>query len=109
MLEQGGHRRGRRKVIDTDAGRHVVVMAVDAVGQVQHRQNLVAHMPGLHACADRVRAQADQQQVSDLVATRVVDGLEVVQINEQHRTAQAAALRGDEGLSQPPLQRAIAR
>ena len=61
---------------------HGELVAAQARGGVRPAQALV-----------EARGGQAQQLVADLVAERVVDGLEVVEVDEQHRDALAAAAR----------------
>ena len=117
LLEQFQHAGLRpQEGHDADAGRAAVVVACQGVGLAELGQDLLAHATGLHHQRLRVRAQAFehdhelvaaqarhgihaahagvqalrhllQQQVALVVPQGVVEGLEVVQVNEQQRPA----------------------
>ena len=111
---------------DADRGRHDQLAAVevervlqrllDALGDhgrlarvadvVEQDRELVAAEPGDGVAGPQGRLQpardGDQQPVADVVAERVVDELEAVEVQEQHRRAggRAAALRAPDRLRQ---------
>ena len=85
LLAGDAHRLGQRGD-DPFGHRHRVV---DGVDEVEHDGELVAaqarhHVRVAHAAADAARGFL-QQLVADQVADRVVDHLEAVEVEEQHR------------------------
>ena len=75
----------------------------------QHHHELVAAQTrhGVAFAHTRLQALRNllQQQIADVMAKRVVEGLEVVQIDEQQRAFSAAAPTGSQCLLQPVQQK----
>ena len=79
------------------------------VGTGQHQQEFVAAQPRQDVVrAGKVRQAAGhfaQHHVADGVAQRVVDGLELVQVDKQYRQRMLVLVHAGDGLAQPAVQR----
>ena len=76
----------------------------------QHHHEFIAtqatHDILLAHVGDQALGHLDQQPVADIVALRVVQGLELIQVQDQQRAELAAAMAGAQGLAQPIHQQA---
>ena len=88
------HREGTLRQRGRVLGRFQAVPQQHELIAAQARQRVVAPQGAAQALGDRA-----QQRVAGGVAERIVDQLEAVQVEEQHREAAARARRGEDRLA----------